>query len=254
MYIINKNQENKTIDVAIPLTNGTGKTRIKERSILNEYGIPVATKQKPFSQKCYIEWQIGYDVKIKDEEKAKLTTIKDLTFTGASGETKYLYELSEYIKYFYDWGVITKEELLSIKNYLHSLHQDKYLDVHEDMLIKRSHLIEKEINGMNYMYAKIEYPLLIYKFDKYEIITEIVVREKQYAVGTQPMLYFCFPITELKDSGKLLGRVAKAKEEAVFSFNESKKDVLLEMLKIFGTLTANHNKDVISIIDVIIKR
>ena len=37
---INKNE----IKVAIPLTKGTEKTRIKRRSILNEYGIPVSTK------------------------------------------------------------------------------------------------------------------------------------------------------------------------------------------------------------------
>ena len=39
MYI--QETKNQEIKVAIPLTKGTDKTRIKKRSILNEYGIPV---------------------------------------------------------------------------------------------------------------------------------------------------------------------------------------------------------------------
>ena len=162
MYIEKLDSTNKEIKVAIPLTNGTGKTRIKKRSILNEYGVPVSTKSEAFSQSCYVEWQIGYDVKVKEKEKAELTTLKDKTFTGSNGEEKYLYELSEYIKYFYDWGIIKRSELEEIKDYLTNLDQQAYLDVHPDLLIKRSHLIEKEINDFNYLYTKVEYPIFIY--------------------------------------------------------------------------------------------
>ena len=66
----------KELKVAIPLTKGTEKTRIKRRSILNEYGIPVSTKIEPFTQSCYVEWQIGYDVIKSDSEKLKKTTLK----------------------------------------------------------------------------------------------------------------------------------------------------------------------------------
>ena len=45
-------------------------------------------------------------------------------------------------------------------------------------------------------------------FGDYEIIAEITIREKQRAVGTQSMLYFCFPITELKSEDPLIGRCA----------------------------------------------
>ena len=253
MFIKQLDSTNKTITVAIPLTSSSGKTRIKERSILNEYGIPVATRQQPFNQKHYIEWQIGYDIKTNDKEKAELTTLKDKTFLGANGYTKYLYELSEYIKYFYDWGIISRYELLDIKKFLSNIRKDDYLDVHNDLSIKRSHLIEKEIDNIKFLFSKVEYPLLIYKFKNYEIIAEIQTKEKQYAVGTQPMLYFCFPITELENSEKLLGRTAETKEFADFVFNKDKKEVLLELLKIFGLLTENHNKDIISIINLILE-
>ena len=104
--------KNKEIRVAIPLTKGTDKTRIKKRSILNEYGVPVSTKTEPFTQSCYVEWQIGYDVITSDAEKLEKTTLKDQTFIGANGKEKTLYELSEYIKYFYDWKAVSKESLI----------------------------------------------------------------------------------------------------------------------------------------------
>jgi len=43
----------KKICVEIPLTATSGKIRIKHRSILNDYGVPVATRKTPFSQNDY---------------------------------------------------------------------------------------------------------------------------------------------------------------------------------------------------------
>lgn len=241
------------IKVAIPLTKGTEKTRIKRRSVLNEYGIPVSTKSEPFTQSCYVEWQIGYDVIKADTEKLQRTTLKDFSFIGANGKEKTLYELSEYIKYFYDWGIVSKGDLNNVKSYLSNLSEKDSLDTNTDLLITRSHPISKTINGFDFMWVKVEYPLLVYKFGNFEIVAEIKITEKQYAIGTQPMLYLCFPITELENGAGLLGRTAQTKETANFIINRDNIGVFLEMLKLFGTLSKSHNKDVISIIDVICK-
>lgn len=246
---INKNE----IKVAIPLTKGTEKARVKKRSILNEYGIPVSTKTEPFSQNCYIEWQIGYDVIKSDINKLNKTTLKDYSFNGANGKEKTLYELSEYIKYFYDWGIIKQKELINIKNFLLNIPENNFLDQNPELSIKRTHPISKIINTLNFMWTKVEYPLLIYKFGNFEIVAEIKITEKQYAIGTQPMLYLCFPITELENSEKLLGRTAQTKEYGNFIINSNNINVFLEMLKLFGTLSKNHNKDILSIINIILK-
>lgn len=250
MYI--KEIKDNEIRVSIPLTKGTEKTRIKRRSMLNEYGIPVSTKAEPFTQNCYVEWQIGYDVIKDDAEKLERTTLKDFLFIGANGKEKTLYELSEYIKYFYDWGVITKAQLKNIKDYLSNLSENDFLDTHPDLSIKRSNFVEKTINDFKFMRTTVEYPLLVYQFGNFEIVAEIKITEKQYAIGVQPMLYLCFPITELENSEKLLGRTAKTKETANFVINKENISVFLEMLKLFGTLSKNHNKDIISIINVIL--
>lgn len=248
-----KNQE---IKVAIPLTKGTDKTRIKKRSILNEYGIPVSTKSEPFSQSCYVEWQIGYDVITSDTEKLEKTTLQKLRFTGANGKEKALYELSEYIKYFYDWNIIKRQELIDIKTYLQNMTDDDFLDNsigHPELAIKRTNFVQKQINGFNFMWTQVEYPLLVYKFGNFEIVTEIIIKEKQYAIGIQPMLYLCFPITELENSQNLLGRTANTKEFASFKIDRNNIAVFVEMLKLFGTLSKNHNTDAISIIDTILQ-
>ena len=236
MWIKSLDKENKKIVVAIPLTRGTDKTRIKRRSCFNEYGIPVATRTENFSQLCYVEWQIGYDVVINDEDKLKLTTIKNLPFIGANGKDKTLYELSEYVYYFYEWNVIPEKRLLEIKSFLQNLSENDFIDNPNNFAIERSHPVDKQVLGINFYYTQVKYPMLVHKFGNYEVLTEIKIAEKQYAVGVQPMLYFCFPITELKASTPLIGRIAETRETADFEINSGNIDIFLDMLKIFGIL------------------
>lgn len=252
MYIKSVDSNKKIIKVAIPLTKQSGKIRVKKRSILNEHGVPAATRSKCMTSDCYVEWQIGYDVQKSDEDKANLTTLKDKIFIGYKGVEKYLYELSEYVKYFYDWNIITKDELIDIAESLESLQSNCYFDTHSDMAIRRREFQPKTINGIPFLYTVIESPLAVHKFDNYEIITEIEIKSQQRAVGMQPMLYFCFPLTELDEGSDLIGRISKAKECATFTFDENKKSLLLELLKIFGMLSASHNSDVRSIIKLIV--
>jgi len=252
MFIKKLNEKNKAINVAIPLTKGTEKTRIKRRSILNEYGLPVATRTEPFSQQCYVEWQIGYDVVTSEPEKLARTTLPDKTFIGANGKNKALYELSEYIYYFYKWGVVSKDELEGVRKFLHTIDSTQLLDVNRSYVIERSHPIPQKLFDIDFEFTQVKYPLLVHKFRSFEIITEIKITEKQYAVGVQPMLYFCFPVTELKTDVPLLGRVAEIKENAEFIIDASNITVFLETLKIFGILSRNHKADILSIIDVIL--
>lgn len=246
------NKTEQKIEVPILLTAVSGKIRVKNRSIANEYGTPVAVKQTPFKQSNYIEWQIGYDVIKGEISEAKDTTLPDENFIGANGKEKALYELSEYIWHFFDWGIITDKELEETKEYLENVSENGLLDVNAELQIERSHLIEKEINNFKFEYTQVKYPLLIYKFGKYEIITEIKITEKQRAVGVQPMLYLCFPITELKAKSNLLGRVAKTKEVAYFDITKDNISVFVELLKLFGILSASHRHDILQIINTIL--
>lgn len=250
---IQKIDENaKTLTIVIPLTENKGKTRVKKRSSFNEYGISIAAKRETFSQNCYVEWQIGYDVPVADEEKLKLTSLKDKIFTGANGKTKTLYELSEYMYYFYIWGIIAKEQLIEIKTFLAGLKASDLIYDSGTFSIERSQPVERPLLNIDFAYTQVKYPMLIHKFGASENLTEIKMTEKQYAVGIQPMLYFCFPVTQLKSDVPIIGRTAKTNETAEFIIDSGNISVFLEILKIFGILSAGHNQDILAIIERIV--
>ena len=251
MLKLDKNS--KKISYQIPLTTTSGKVRVKERSMINEYGIPVATRQNKFSHKHYIEWQIGYDVATSEIGASKITALQELIFVGANGKTKSLYELSEIAYYLVKWGIVSREKLQEIYGFIKSTNDELLIDVNPDFSIKPTNLVPKQLFGINFQKAEVSYPLLIHKFGQFEVITEIIIKEKQRAIGVQPMLYLCFPISELQTKIPLLGRTANQKEFANFVFDATNADIILEMLKIFGILSKNHKHDILQIIDLIIQ-
>ena len=240
------------IEVPILLTAVSGKIRIKNRSVVNEYGTPVAVRRDGFSLSNYVEWQIGYDVVKKDAEKLLESSLPETEFIGANKKNKALYELSEYIWYFYKWNVISRKDLSDVVDYLDLIRDKDLIDNNSELQIDRSHPIPKSINGFDFEYTQVKYPLLIHKFNGYEIVTEIKITEKQRAIGTQPMLYLCFPITELKTKNNLVGRIAEKKEIAHFEITKKNIKVFLEMLKMFGILSKNHKHDILQIINTIL--
>lgn len=253
MYLKEINKEAQTLIVAIPLTTTSGKIRVKERDNIYGYGLPFASRSKKFNQKNYIEWQIGYDIEVKSD-KISLTTLKDMQFTAYNKKRKAFYELSEYLFYLVQLKIISIKELGFLKNFIESLKEEDFISNHPHCSIKRTHPNTKVINNLEFEILKVEYPQLIHKFKNYEIITEITVREKQRAVGVQPMLYFCFPIVKLKSDMPLIGRCAKVKEFAYFEINKENAFIFVEMAKIFGMLSPTHHYDILKILDLIIDK
>jgi len=238
-------KENKKILADIPLTRHSGKIRIKSRSMFYEYGEPHATRSKPLTQNNYVEWQIGYDLEYKERDGSSLPHI---SFIAYNGKKKVLYELSEYLYYFYSWDVITLSDLKVILEFLSGLKEENLLSNHPDCQITRTHPIEKKINNTTFLGMTLKYPQLVYRFGKYEIIAEITIKEKQRALGVQPMLYLCFPVTELQVSENLIGRIAEKEEIAQFVIDKSNYRIVIEMVKVFGMLSPSHHKDILEII------
>nr|WP_238413357.1 R.Pab1 family restriction endonuclease [Helicobacter pylori] len=142
----------KAIEVSVPLTSISGKVRVKIRHAFSDYGISTATRKIPFSLKHYVEWQIGYDVPIKDKEKFELTTLKDekYHFLGANNKVKTLYELSEIIYYAKQLNLISLENLENTLKYL-----EKQKQFIEDNFIRerfRSH----QFGGMDFCFSILE--------------------------------------------------------------------------------------------------
>ncbi|MFP6168003.1 R.Pab1 family restriction endonuclease [Helicobacter pylori] len=248
MSLIKVSGDKKVIEVSIPLTSISVKVRVKIRHAFSDYGVSTATRKIPFSLKHYVEWQIGYDVPIKDKEKFELTTLKDekYHFLEANNEVKTLYELSEMIDYTKQLGLISLENLENTLKYL-----EKQKQFIEDNFIRerfRSH----QFGGMDFELSRISYPLLIHSFNDNQL-SEIIIREQQYGSKTQAMLYFCFSVLELKTATPLLNRTAALKEHALLTIHKTNALMFLEMLKIFGLLSQAHHNDVLKILEKILQ-
>ncbi|WP_120815273.1 R.Pab1 family restriction endonuclease [Helicobacter pylori] len=250
MSLIRIDNNKKVIGVSIPLTSISGKVRVKIGHAFSDYGISTATRKIPFSLKHYIEWQIGYDVPIKDKEKFELTTLKDKKyhFLGANNKVKTLYELSETIYYAKQLGLISLENLENTLKYLEK--QKQFIE--DNFTITRERFRSHQFGGMDFELSRISYPLLIHSFNDNQL-SEIVIREQQYGSKTQAMLYFCFSILELKTATPLLNRTAALKEHTLLIIHKTNALVFLEMLKIFGLLSQAHHSDVLKILEKILQ-
>ncbi|GAA7113801.1 hypothetical protein BD0027_10530 [Helicobacter pylori] len=175
MSLIKVDYDKKVIEVSIPLTSISGKVRVKIRHAFSDYGISTATRKIPFSLKHYVEWQIGYDVPIKDKEKFELTTLKDeeYHFLGANNKVKTLYELSEIIYYAKQLGLISLENLENTLKYLEK--QKQFIE--DNFMITRERFRTHQFGGMDFELSHISYPLLIHSFDDNQL-SEIVIREQ----------------------------------------------------------------------------
>lgn len=90
-----------------------------------------------------------------------------------------------------------------------------------------------------------------------DFLSEIVVREKQRAVGVMAMLYFCFPVSLLKSANKeqdFLNRYINSKEKGYLQIDKSNIGIFLTILQIFGILSQSHKHDVLEILKFIINK
>ncbi|WRE85999.1 R.Pab1 family restriction endonuclease [Helicobacter pylori] len=152
MSLIRIDDSKKAIEVSIPLTSISGKARVKIRHAFSDYSISTATRKIPFSLKHYVEWQIGYDVPIKDKEKFELTTLKDekYHFLGANNKVKTLYELSEIIYYAKQLNLISLENLENTLKYL-----EKQKQFIEDNFIRERFRLH-QFGGMDFCFSILE--------------------------------------------------------------------------------------------------
>jgi len=94
------------VRVRLPLTDVTGKVRVKEKSA-DGFGLPVAPSKTILGQKHYLEWQIGYDLPGTNSP----TVVPEIKFSR-NGETKYGHELSKIIFESMRLGIISTNDLI----------------------------------------------------------------------------------------------------------------------------------------------
>ncbi len=150
-YIIKE----KNIWLVIPATN-SGKFRFKKRKNRLDFGETFSTRECSFDDQTYLEWQIGYDVPIKDvEEGKKGTKLTNKHFVGSNGKKKYPYELSEIFYKAMELEFISKKE---VENLLKEI--GSYKSFIDEKSISVEHHSRRTINGINFEETSIKLPTL----------------------------------------------------------------------------------------------
>jgi len=231
--------------VNLPLTKPSGKIRIKQRSFFSEYGLPVAPRQVPLTQSCYVEWQIGYDLGVSSENEGK-TSITDKTFRDYKGKQKFAYELSEIVLYAHKHRLINQSDIRNCYEAISQVEENNTFE--ETSSVSRTNPRERTINGLPFYEMQVTYPLFVHRFGNDEILAEVMIREKQRAVGTQAMLYVCLPISSLTFTHPVIGRTLDKKECAEWHIGKKEAKLSLELFRVFGMLSPKHRHDVLAIL------
>ena len=52
--------------------------------------------------------------------------------------------------------------------------------------------MQQDILEIDFYYSEVKYPLLVHKFGNFDILIEIIIKEKQRAIRVQPIFIFAF--------------------------------------------------------------
>lgn len=240
--------EENNILLTIPATNA-GKFRFKKRKNRLDFGEIFSTRECPFDEQTYLEWQIGYDVPIKDvEDGKKETKLTSKHFVGSNGKTKYPYELSEIFYKAMELEFITKKE---VKNLLNEIR--RYKSFIDEKAITVEHHSQITINGINFEETSIKLPTLFMIETLDETQIEVSIQKQQYASGVQPMVYFCIPLKTFKNSSDLQGKSSVSGDKLVYVISKTNFLNLVCMMKVFGMASKRHNHDIVEILKILLE-
>ena len=230
------------VRVRLPLTDVTGKVRVKEKSS-DGFGIPVAPSKTVLGEKHYLEWQIGYDT--PDAQDA--TVVPQIQFTR-KGETKYGHELSKIIFESVRLGLLSTNDLIREINLLKKIPAAKFEE-------SRAVQIEISTNAATdgFQSAVQRLPQFTKTTPHGSVQTQL--KQKQRAVGYQAMIYVCLPMNEVltMDGSPRPPAKAKSKETVLYEFNSVNAAFLLDVVYAFGMASHQHNEDIQKILGMILE-
>jgi R.Pab1 restriction endonuclease len=229
------------VRVRLPLTDVTGKVRVKEKT-LDGFGIPVAPSKIVLGAKHYLEWQIGYDT--PDANDA--TVVPQIKFTR-KGETKYGHELSKIIFESVRLGLLSTNDLIREISSLKKIPAANYEE-------NRAVQVEVSTNSANGFQSAVERLPQFTKTTPHGSV-QIQLKQKQRAVGYQAMIYVCLPMSEVlsPDGSPRPPAKAKSKETVFYDFNSANTTLLLDIVDAFGLASQQHNEDIQKILGKILE-
>ena len=238
--IISTNSE--AVRVRLPLTDVTGKVRVKEKSS-DGFGLPIAPSKTSLGKKHYLEWQIGYDIPNTNSP----SVVPQIYFTRKD-ETKYGHELSKIIFEAVRLGILSTNDLVREIEALKKIQPSEF---EENQPVQ----VEVSTNA-----AADGFQSAIQRLPQFTKTTphgwvQIQLKQKQHAVGYQAMVYVCLPMNEVltPDGSPRKTGPAKSKETVCYDFKRENAAFLLDILHAFGLASQQHNEDVRKILGKILE-
>ena len=230
------------VRVRLPLTDVTGKVRVKEKSA-DGFGLPVAPSKTILGQKHYLEWQIGYDLPGTNSP----TVVPEIKFSR-NGETKYGHELSKIIFESMRLGIISTNDLIREMAALKKIQPNEF---EESQPVQVEAATNATADGFQSAVQRLP------QFTKTTAHgwVQIQLKQKQRAVGYQAMVYVCLPLTEVLAADGFLRPAGNAhsKETVVYDFNRANSGLLLDIVHAFGLASMQHNEDIQKILGKILE-
>ena len=238
--VISTNGE--AVRVRLPLTDVTGKVRVKEKSS-DGFGLPVAPSKTALGKKHYLEWQVGYDIPNTNSP----SVVPQIYFTR-KGETKYGHELSKIIFEAVRLGILSTNDLV---REIEALKMIKPAEFEENQSVQVEVSTNASADG---------FQSAIQRLPQFTKTTphgwvQIQLKQKQRAVGYQAMVYVCLPLNEVlaMDGKSRKAGPAKSKETVCYDFTRENAAFLLDILHAFGLASQQHNEDVRKILGKILE-
>ena len=233
---------NNAVLVRLPLTDVTGKVRVKEKTP-DGFGIPVAPSKTSLGKKHYLEWQIGYD----SPNTNSPSSVPQIQFTR-KGETKYGHELSRILLDALRLGIISTNDLQRELAMLPKL-AEKSFEERESVEMEAA----QKPDEAGFARSVQRVPQFIKLTDHGAV--QIQLKQKQRAVGYQAMVYVCLPMDQvLNDEGvPRKTAAAKSKETVFYRFDRENAGFLLDIVRAFAMASKQHNEDVGNILHKVIE-
>ncbi len=233
---------NNAVRVRLPLTDVTGKVRVKEKSS-DGFGLPVAPMKTSLNKKFYLEWQIGYDIPNTNSP----SVVPEIKFIRNS-ETKYGHELSKII------FEALRSEIISTNDLIREIDSLKKILPSE---FEENQSVQVEVSTNS---AADGFQSAIQRLPQFTKTTphgwvQIQLKQKQRAVGYQAMVYVCLPMNEVlaMDGSQRKTGPAKSKETVYYDFTRANSDLLLAIIHAFGIASQQHNEDIQKILGKILE-
>ena len=231
-----------SIRVRLPLTDVTGKVRVKEQTA-DSFGLPVAPSKVALGGKHYLEWQIGYDIPNTNSPSVVL----QIKF-ARNGETKYGHELAKIIFESVGLGLLSTNDPV---REIEALKKVRPAEFEEDQAVQVETSTNRSADGFQSVVQRLP------QFTKTTPhgSVQIQLKQKQRAVGYQAMVYVCLPMNQVSDmtGNPRKPGLAKSKETVYYDFTRKNAAFVLDIIHAFGIASQQHNEDIQTILEKVLE-